>query len=71
MLLSKNCKLDNVARSIWEQKFAIWEKSPDPENGTFTDARWAVKHGWHDTLLGNVLSGEFIGKVIFPANFFF
>eukprot|EP01114_Cavostelium_apophysatum_P005388 TRINITY_DN1631_c0_g1_i3.p1 TRINITY_DN1631_c0_g1~~TRINITY_DN1631_c0_g1_i3.p1 ORF type:complete len:2306 (+),score=986.21 TRINITY_DN1631_c0_g1_i3:123-7040(+) len=67
VLLSRNVKLDKPAREIWETKLTVWDKSPDPENGTFTNARWAVKHGWHDTQLKNVLKGDFIGKFYEPT----
>jgi hypothetical protein len=66
ILLSRNCKLDKVLRGVWENKLLTWEKSPDPEHGTYTDARWACKHGWHDTLLNNVLQGDSIGKFYEP-----
>lgn len=59
--------MDKSARDIWENKLGIWDKSPDPEHGTFTNARWAARHGWEDTLLKNVLEGDHIGKFYEPT----
>eukprot|EP01116_Phalansterium_solitarium_P017419 TRINITY_DN4287_c0_g1_i1.p1 TRINITY_DN4287_c0_g1~~TRINITY_DN4287_c0_g1_i1.p1 ORF type:complete len:2401 (-),score=1033.05 TRINITY_DN4287_c0_g1_i1:215-7417(-) len=67
IFLSRTCKLSAADRTSWETKLRVWDKSPDPEHGTFTDARWAVRHGWEAEELVAVLGGDLSGEFFEPA----